>query len=113
MAFALKYAFLTIFLSWYTQSVVLSNVKLRSRLIALIYHKTPNITSKEVYLGPVVVLMNIDVEKILSAVKNMHKFRAIIISGSIALYIPYAHLGVSFVAPLITILVAIAFIMSC
>lgn len=37
--------------------------------------------------------MNVDIEKVLLAVKNMHEFWAMTISGGIALHILYTHLG--------------------
>ena len=108
VAFALNYAFLPTFLSWYPQSVTRFVIKLRSCLLALIYHKTLNIASKEVNLGLVTILMNIDMEKVLLAVKNMHEFWTMTVNGGIAWYILYTHLGVAFVPPLITILIAIS-----
>ena len=52
--------------------------------------------------------MNVDIEKVLLAVKNMHEFWAMTVSGGVALYLLYIHLGVAFVSPLITILIAIS-----
>lgn len=52
--------------------------------------------------------MNVDVEIILLAVKNMLEFWAMIVSGGIALHILYTHLKVAFVSPLIIILIAIS-----
>lgn len=107
-AFALNYSFLAIFSSWYTQSVARFSTKLRGCLISSIYYKTLQIASKDVNLGSATVLMNVDVEKVLDAVRYLHEFWAMIISASIASYILYTHLGASFVAPFITILVATA-----
>ncbi|KAF2502909.1 P-loop containing nucleoside triphosphate hydrolase protein [Lophium mytilinum] len=107
-AFALNYSILAVVTSWHTQSVARFAVKLRGCLISLIYERTLELDSKEVNLGSATVLMNVDVEKVLAAVKSMHEFWAQAISCGIALYILYTRLGAPFVAPLITILIATA-----
>ncbi|KAF2817519.1 P-loop containing nucleoside triphosphate hydrolase protein [Mytilinidion resinicola] len=107
-AFALNYAFLAVFTSWHTQSVARFAVKLRGCLISLIYERTLDLDSKEVNLGSATVLMNVDVEKVLAAVRFMHEFWAQTISCGVALYILYTRLGAPFVSPLVTILIATA-----
>ncbi|KAF2472940.1 putative ATP-binding cassette transporter [Lindgomyces ingoldianus] len=105
-AFGLNYSLLAISSSWYAQSVARFSTKLRSCLISSLYEQTLRITSKDVNLGSATVLMNVDVEKILNGVKNMHEVWAMVISTGVALYILYTHLGVALIAPFLTTLVA-------
>ncbi|KAF4533888.1 ABC transporter [Lasiodiplodia theobromae] len=102
-AFALNYTFLAVFSSWYAQNVARFSVKLRLVLISTIYHKALQISSQDVSLGSATVLMNVDVEKVLQGVKNMHDIWAVTFSAVISLYILYQKLGAAFVAPLVVV----------
>lgn len=105
-AYALNYSLLAISSSWCAQNVARFSTKLRSCLISLIYEKTLHITSKDVNLGSATVLMNVDVEKVLSGTRHMHEIWSAVINTSVALYILYSHLGTAFIAPFLTTLIA-------
>ena len=105
-AFALDYIGLAIFSSWYTQNVARFSVKLRGVLVSTIYEKSLHISSQAVNLGSATVLMNVDVEKVVEGVKNMHEFWATTINSGIGLYILYTRLGPVFVAPLVIIVLS-------
>ncbi|KAF2683972.1 P-loop containing nucleoside triphosphate hydrolase protein [Lentithecium fluviatile CBS 122367] len=103
-AFALNYAILAIASSRCAQEVARFSTKLRSCMISLIYEMTLITSSKDVDLGAATVLMNVDVEKVLSGCRYMHEIWAAVISTGVALYILYTHLGAAIVAPFVTIL---------
>ena len=75
--------------------------------MSLIYEKTLVISPKDVNVGSATVLMNVDVEKVLEAIKIIHEFWALLVSTSIAAYLLYRQLGVSFIAPILAMVAAI------
>ncbi|KAF2450312.1 P-loop containing nucleoside triphosphate hydrolase protein [Karstenula rhodostoma CBS 690.94] len=105
-AFALNYALLAVAFGWTAQSMARFMTKLRGCLISALYEKTLHTSSKDVDLGSATVLMNVDVDKILQACKQLNEIWAAFIISGVAMYIMYTHLGAAFVAPLLTILVA-------
>jgi ATP-binding cassette, subfamily C (CFTR/MRP), member 1 len=106
VAFALNYGFQAIFSAWYTQSVSRFSVKLRGVLVTLIYQKALEISPKDVNLDSATVLMNVDIEKVLEGLKNMHDSWAVSVTFAIALYILFTRVGAAFVAPLIVVLLS-------
>lgn len=103
-AFALDFSFSAIFSSWYEQANSRFAVKLRNVLIALIYDRTLKIKPHEADQGSATVLMNVDMEKVVEAVRIIHELWAVTVTSGFAFYILFTRLGVAFVAPLITIL---------
>ena len=107
-AFCLNYVFLAIFLSWHAQNVSKFVTKVRTGMVSLIYEKTLQIAAQDVSAGSATVLMNVDVENVVEAAKTIHEFWAQAISASIALYILFTQLGISFIASVLTVLLATA-----
>jgi ATP-binding cassette subfamily C (CFTR/MRP) protein 1 len=107
-AFALNYAFLAIAFGWTAQSMARFMTKLRGCLISALYAKTLQTSSKDVDLGSATVLMNVDVDKVLQACKQMNEIWAAFIVTGVAMYIMYTHIGAAFVAPFLTVLAATA-----
>ncbi|KAL1599876.1 hypothetical protein SLS60_007681 [Paraconiothyrium brasiliense] len=107
-AFALNYALLAIAFGWSAQSMARFLTKLRACLISTLYEQTLHTNSKDVDLGTATVLMNVDVDKVLQGCKQMNEIWAAFVVTGVALYIMYTHLGATFVAPFITILISAA-----
>ncbi|KAL5384917.1 hypothetical protein DPSP01_005024 [Paraphaeosphaeria sporulosa] len=105
-AFALNYALLAVAFGWTAQSMARFMTKLRGCLISALYDKTLHTSSKDVDLGSATVLMNVDVDKILQASKQINEVWAAFVVSGVAMYIMYTHLGVAFVAPFLTMLIA-------
>jgi ATP-binding cassette subfamily C (CFTR/MRP) protein 1 len=89
----------------YSQSMARFSTKLRSGLVSLIYYHTLSIHPEDTDLGAGTILMNVDVEKVMLGSAILHEFWTLVISCSIALYILYTNLGVTFVVPTVTSIV--------
>jgi ATP-binding cassette subfamily C (CFTR/MRP) protein 1 len=107
-AFALNYALLAVAFGWTAQSMARFMTKLRGCLISALYAKTLQTSSKDVDLGSATVLMNVDVDKVLQACKQINEIWAAVIVTGVAMYIMYTHIGAAFIAPFLTMLVATA-----
>ncbi|KAL5433031.1 hypothetical protein PMIN06_011810 [Paraphaeosphaeria minitans] len=105
-AFALDYTLLAVAFGWTAHSMARFMTKLRGCLISALYDKTLHTSSKDVDLGSATVLMNVDVDKILQASKQINEVWAALIISGVAMYIMYTHLGAAFVAPFLTMLLA-------
>lgn len=105
-AFALNYTLLAVAFGWTTQSMARFMTKLRGCLISALYQQTLHTSSKDVDLGSATVLMNVDVDKVLLATKQINEVWAAFIVSGVAMYIMYTHIGAAFVAPFLTILIA-------
>jgi ATP-binding cassette subfamily C (CFTR/MRP) protein 1 len=100
-AYALNYTLMAICNSWYKQETAKFSTKLRSCLVSCIFTHTLCIHPKNADVGSGTVLMNVDVEKVLLGLPLFHEFWTLLITCGASLYILYAQLGITFIAPTI------------
>jgi len=105
LATATVYIAIATFQSWYWQSVVRFQTKLRGCLISLLHDKA--LRSRVDTNSNPLMLMNVDVEKTLVGIRPMHEFWACGVSIVIALGLLYSQVGLPFLAPLILLVVFI------
>ena len=106
VATVLVYSCISVFQSWYWQSVSRFEVKLRACLTSSLHDKA--LGSRPDGKSSPLTLMNVDVERILDGLKRMHEFWATTISVGIALALLYMQIGVVFLAPLLLLVIMIA-----
>ncbi|KAF4551451.1 ABC transporter-like protein 10 [Elsinoe fawcettii] len=100
VATALNYICLAVFQSWYWQTVSRYQTKLRNCLITAIYDKA---LSGHTESSPL-TLMNVDTEKALFGLRQVHEYWAALISILVALGILYRQIGAPAVAPLLLVI---------
>ncbi|KAL1301466.1 hypothetical protein AAFC00_005715 [Neodothiora populina] len=105
LATAVVYTAIATFQGWYKQSVGRLSVKIRGCLITALHDKALRCRSSA--KSSPLMLMNVDVEKAVLGVKQMHDYWATILAIGIALALLYMQIGYVFIAPLILLVALI------
>lgn len=106
LATAVEYTALATFQGWYWQSQARFLVKLRGCLTTALHDKALRCRSDS--KSSPLTLMNVDVERVLVGLKQMHEFWATTLAIGIALFLLYDQVGAVFIAPLILLVAMLA-----
>lgn len=105
VATALLYTAMGTFQAWYWQSVGRSMVKLRGCLTTALHDKA--LRNRPSSKSSPLTLMNVDIERILTGIRNVHEYWSTAISIVVGLGLLYRQVGIVFLAPLVLLIVLI------